>query len=235
MPDLKRAYVGAVRTVTRKAPFEKLRVWSGDNLRRTWLVSLLAIHDFDRMRALGWPWWTFEAAQQVAEHLASVPDARVFEWGSGASTLWLAERAAEVHSVEHDPEWAAMVQDQAPEHVVVTNVPPVRPVDGRVVVGSGKHGFEGLDFTEYCAAIDTVPGMFDLIVIDGRAREACLAASITRLAPGGVIVFDNVDRERYISAIDTLGDRIRVTTTRGLTPALPYPTRTALISANLVP
>lgn len=235
MPDVKRAYVTAVKAVTRKAPFEKLTGWSNNSRRRIWLVSLLAIHDFDRMRALGWPWWTFDAAQQVSEHLESVGDARVFEWGSGASTLWLAARTAEVHSVEHDPEWAARVQAAAPEHVVVTTVPPTRPSTGHVVVGSRKPGFEGLDFTEYCAAIDAVSGVFDLIVIDGRAREACLRSAITRLAPGGVIVFDNVDRHRYVEAIDQLGKQLRVTMTRGLTPALPYPTRTALISVNPTP
>ena len=66
-------------------------------------------------------------------------------------------------------------------------------------------------------------------MIDGRAREACLARAVDRLAPGGVIVFDNVDRRRYRDAIDALGDSVEVTTTRGLTPALPYPTRTALL------
>jgi predicted O-methyltransferase YrrM len=232
---MKRAYVAAVKAVTRKAPFEKLTGWSNNSRRRTWLVSLLAIHDFDRMRALGWPWWTFDAAQLVREHLESVGDARVFEWGSGASTLWLAARAAEVHSVEHDPQWAALVQEAAPDHVEVTTVPPTRPPAGHVVVGSHKRGYEGLDFTEYCAAIDAVSGVFDLIVIDGRAREACLSAAIPRLAPRGVIVFDNVDRHRYVEAIDQLGEQVRVTMTQGLTPALPYPTRTALISVNPTP
>lgn len=235
MPEIKRAYVAAVKKATRMVPFEKLSEWSGDHRRRTWLVSLLAIHDFDRMRALGWPWWTFDAAQLVGKHLTSVANARVFEWGSGASTLWLAERAAEVHSVEHDPQWAALVQNEAPAHVVVSSVPSTRPQPGQVVAGSRKRGFEGLDFTDYCAAIDAVPGFFDLIVIDGRARETCLGAAITRLAPGGVIVFDNVDRKRYVAAIDSLGDRVRVKMTRGLTPALPYPTRTALITVQPIP
>ena len=42
-------------------------------------------------------------------------------------------------------------------------------------VPSGKEGHGGLDFAEYVASIDEVPGTFDLVVIDGRAREACLA------------------------------------------------------------
>ena len=74
-----------------------------------------------------------------------------------------------------------------------------------------------------------MPGDFDVIVIDGRAREACLAKAVDRLRPDGLIVFDNVDRQRYVDAIDTLGPRVEVVMTRGLTPALPYPTRTALL------
>jgi predicted O-methyltransferase YrrM len=97
-------------------------------------------------------------------------------------------------------------------------------------VRSAKRGFEGLDFTAYADAIDDVDGDFDLVVIDGRAREACLVRAIDRMADGGLVVFDNVDRARYRAAVEALGTRLRVHWTRGRTPALPYPTRTALIS-----
>ncbi len=42
------------------------------------------------------------------------------------------------------------------------------------VMGSQKEGAAGLDFADYVPPIDDVPGEFSLIVIDGRAREACL-------------------------------------------------------------
>ena len=193
----------------------------------TWLVSLFAIHDVDALGRLDLPWWTFDSAAQVADHLRRHPGARVFEWGSGASTLWLAARAGSVHSVEHHGGWAARLAPRLPHHVTLRVVEARRSAAPEVP--SAKPGHAGLDFAAYVAAIDDVPGTFDLVVIDGRAREACLARAVDRLSPHGVIVFDNVDRRRYVHAIESLGDRLAVTMTRGLTPALPYPTRTALL------
>lgn len=193
----------------------------------TWLRSLFAIHDLDEMARLDVPWWTFDSRDEVAEFLARRPGARVFEWGSGASTLWLSARAGSVHSVEHDAGWAAALAPRLPAHVELTVVAPTPA--SHPVVGSAKPGHAGLEFSPYVEAIGAVEGDFDVIVIDGRAREACLRLAVDRLAPDGLIVFDNVDRQRYRRAIGELGAQVEVVTTRGLTPALPYPTRTALL------
>lgn len=209
---------GLLAALERRAPRSRLA---------TWLVSLFAIHDVDGLGRLDLPWWTFDSADQVAAHLRARPDARVFEWGSGASTLWLAARAGSVHSVEHHAGWAAALATRLPDNVTLRVVAPLESAAPRVP--SAKPGHAGLDFADYVAAIDGVPGTFDVVVIDGRAREACLARAVERLAPEGVIVFDNVDRRRYVEAIGTVADRLAVTMTRGLTPALPYPTRTALL------
>jgi len=193
----------------------------------TWLLSLVAIHDVDALARLDVAWWTFDSVDRVSDFLASRPGARVFEWGSGASTLWLAARAGSVRSVEHDRGWADVLQPRLPANASLSVVPP--EPSAAPAVGSAKPGHAGLDFAAYVAAIDATDGDYDVIVIDGRAREACLERAVGRLAPDGLIVFDNVDRQRYRDAIATLGARVEVTTSRGLTPALPYPTRTALL------
>ncbi|WP_183094609.1 class I SAM-dependent methyltransferase [Nocardioides stalactiti] len=210
--------IGVLGLLERRAPCSRAA---------TWARSLFAIHDIDQLARLGVPWWTFDSADRIAAFLDLRPDARIFEWGSGASTLWLAARAGSVHSVEHHAGWAADLTPRLPANVVLEVVEPTE--NHRPAVGSRKPGHEGLDFAAYVAAIDRTSGVFDVIVIDGRAREACLARAVDRLAPGGVIVFDNVDRQRYRDAIDALGGAVEVTMTRGLTPALPYPTRTALL------
>jgi predicted O-methyltransferase YrrM len=195
---------------------------------RHWAVSLTAIHDPGAMVGLGVPWWTYSAIAEVeAWLLRRRHPVRVFEYGSGASTVWLSRRADEVFSVEHD---AGFAQCMAPALTNYDNA-SVRTVRAEPmphpVVPSAKPGHVGLDFAAYVGAIDDVPGTFDLIVIDGRARTACLEASVGRLADDGLIVFDNSRRRRYRAAISRSGLDERIF--RGLTPSLPYPEQTSLL------
>lgn len=228
---MKAKYIHSVHAVrdrlVRSGRMVVLDRWAEHSRRGAWARSLLAIHDVEALVALDVPWWTFESADLVADHLARRPGAAVFEWGSGASTVWLARRAGSVTAVEHDESWAARVRSLVGTSAEVLTVPAVE-ARGAGGARSSKRGHEGLDFTAYARTIEERPGPFDLIVIDGRAREACLAEALPRLADGGLVVFDNVDRKRYRDAI-ARQPGVEVRTTRGLTPALPYPTRTALI------
>lgn len=228
---MKRAYVWVVRAVARllrsTGVMGLLDRWAAGSRTGLWVRSWFAIYDLEQMVRLGVPWWTFEAVDEVEAHLAERPGARVFEWGSGVSTCWLAQRSREVHAVEHDPEWAAAMAEHLRGHVQLHLVPPVPSEHPRVP--SAKAGHSGLDFAAYVAAIDDVAGDFDLVVVDGRAREACVARAVDRLAPDGLLLLDNVDRQRYRDALSVLGDGVDVRWTRGRTPSLPYPTRTALV------
>jgi hypothetical protein len=230
---MKTAYVAGTRALRRALAatgvLKLLDRWATRSRTGLWVRSLLSIYDLEDLLRYDVPWWTFKASDEAAAFLASRPDARVFEWGSGASTAWLARRAGSVTSVEHDPGWAGIMRPVLPDNAVVRLVDPV-PANGRPDQElSRKPGFEGLDFAAYVAAVDETDGLFDLIVVDGRARGACFRHAITRLAPDGVLVFDNVDRQRYRDAIAASPVPVEVEWTRGLTPALPYPTRTALV------
>ncbi len=196
---------------------------------RHWAFSLTRAHDSLAIAALDVPWWTYEAIDEVDAWLAARPrPARVFEWGSGASTIWLARRADEVHSVEHHRGFGEHLGPSLTEfpNVAFRIVEPVATPNP--VVPSAKEGNAGLDFGDYVAAIDDLDGVFDLIVIDGRARGACLARAIGRLADGGIIVFDNTRRRRYREAIEAAPVTSRAF--RGLTPTLPYPEQTSVLT-----
>jgi precorrin-6B methylase 2 len=199
-----------------------------DHRLRHWAYSLTRVHDSLAMARLDVPWWTYRAIEAVNLWLvAREQPARVFEYGSGASTIWLARRSAEVFSVEHHKEFADSMRSALAAHANVSLqvVEPVR--SAAPAVASAKEGHAGLDFAAYVAAIDAVPGQFDLVVVDGRAREACLAAAVPRLAAGGVVVFDNSGRRRYRPAIEASG--LREARYRGLTPTLPYPDQTSVL------
>lgn len=193
-----------------------------------WARSLLSVLDFHDFATLDVPWWTFRSSAKVARFLQENPGARVFEWGCGASTVWLSSRATEVVSVESDPQWAEVVTASLPTHarVVVADVPAAtRPG----AVRSKRWGFTKRDFTDYVGAVASHPGPWDVIVIDGRAREACFEQALPRLAPGGIIVFDNTNRRRYRAALAGHRHEIVVDSHTGLTPIVPWPTRTSIV------
>jgi len=197
-----------------------------------WLRSLLAIHDVDEMIALDVPWWTYEAIDEVAAFLASRPDAKVFEYGSGASTVWLAKRAKSVHSVEHDAGWYSLMQDKIVgiDHVTLEHIPADKALSDDPLFHSEKPGHIGESFADYARAILKHDTKFDLIVIDGRGRAACLSVAQDALSPQGMIVFDNSRRARYQRAIVRSG--MQVKHLAGLTPSLPYPDRTSLLKSG---
>jgi hypothetical protein len=197
--------------------------------RALWVRSLLSVMDFDDFTKLDLPWWTFAASAEVHDFLAQRPHARVFEWGAGSSTVWLAKRSESVTSVESDAGWAQMVSASVPGHVAIM-APPIPRATRSTRVRSKRWGYRSLDFTAYVNAIDTVSGDFDLIVIDGRAREACFARALPRLAADGMIVFDNTNRRRYRRALKNHRDETAVTMSTGLTPILPWPSTTALVT-----
>ena len=229
---MKRAYVTGVRGLRAAAAntglLASLDRRSADSRAALWLRSLFAIYDIEDMAALDLPWWTFAAVRETDEFLKSRSAAKVFEYGSGASTIWLARRAASVVSIEHDPVWHEVVSDRLEAHpnakLKLIEADP-EPVAGYL---SEKRGWQGRSFHRYACAIDEEAGEFDLIVIDGRARAACLAHARNRLAPGGMILFDNTGRDRYRTAIAASGLSAR--TFRGATACLPYPDETTLLT-----
>ncbi|MGB7418692.1 MAG: class I SAM-dependent methyltransferase [Erythrobacter sp.] len=176
-----------------------------------WFASLFAIYETDRMIALDLPWWNVAATRVVADFLASRPGARVFEYGAGASTVWLANRCGSIVTVEHDGSWLDTFERQTQGFSNVSLL--YRSLE------NGPHSYVGA-IAEHDAA-------FDLIVIDGRHRSACLAQAETRLAPGGMILFDDSGRSRYRRAIAK--SALSETRHFGRSYCVPYPDYTSIM------
>lgn len=217
-----------------------LRAWDRAARRRprgplAHLRTLLAVHNADDLVAMDLPWWTYESADLVQQHLTALGGrARVFEFGSGASTVWLARRAASVDSVEHVPAWAERVRALLattpgllcrPAVHVVEPVPSASPE-----TPSGSPSAQGLDFTAYVRTIHEVRGPFDLVLVDGRAREAAVRAALDVVAPNGVVLLDDAQRSRYRDVVESAAEQgWTVVRTRGATPCQPLPRETVLL------
>ncbi|MCR2835032.1 class I SAM-dependent methyltransferase [Parerythrobacter lacustris] len=176
---------------------------------RRWAASLLAIYDTGRMVELDLPWWNVAATREVERFLAARPGARVFEWGAGASTVWLARRATEVISVEHDADWLGKFEVQT------------EPFDNVRLM------HRSIETSSYVDAIAECSDPFDLIVVDGRQRVSCLEKAKARLVPNGAILFDDSGRSRYRAGIESCGLNERHF--HGRSFCVPYPDHTSLL------
>lgn len=227
---IRAAYVSLVKGVRRPLQAYGTLSWLERRQSSTvfrWARSLFSIYDIDDMVHLDLPWWTLRAAQIVDQFLRQRPHARVFEYGSGASTIFLARRAKTVESVEHDSAWWQRLRPVL-QPFTGANCTLVEPhKSSSPEYASQKRGHRGLEFRDYVHSIDRTAGQFDLIVVDGRCRSRCLQAAAGRLAADGMIVFDNSGRSRYRAAIANSG--LHAIRTWGLTAALPYPDQTTLL------
>src|SRR3954451_22482655 len=141
-----------------------------DRRTRHWLYSLTRAYDSLAIAELDVPWWTYRAIDVVEAYLAGLAARdqrrRVFEYGSGASTLWLAKRADEVQSVEHHREFGEQLAPSLSAYAnvhfrIVAPTPSDNPS-----IASHKEGNARRDFADYVAAIEDLSGDFSLIVID---------------------------------------------------------------------
>lgn len=118
---------------------------------------------------------------------------RVFEYGSGASTLWWARRAARVDSVEADRGWYERTAARLPANGTVRHAPDVQ---------------------SYVAEIRRAGVSYHVIVVDGtneeRGRYRCAEAALDMLAPGGMIILDDADFLPEASALLRAADLIEV-------------------------
>jgi len=227
---LKRLYVSIVRWSRPLADRLGLLAWLERHRQQRlalWLRSLFAIYDSDDLIHLDLAWWTFAAMQQVEQFLQRRPAARVFEYGAGSSTVWLARRSAHVTSVDHDVDWVRSLSKHCSVYanIDLLHVAPARSEQPRV--RSQHAAWQDQDFHDYVHAIDRLQGEFDLIIIDGRCRVQCLQQATARLRRGGMILFDNAGRKRYRAALDAVA--LSKHLTRGLTACLPYPDSTSLL------
>jgi len=184
-----------------------------------WLQTLQKDHDALLNPV---PWMTYSAVARIAGALG--PESRVFEYGCGSSTLWLAARVGHLVSVEHNDHWYRRMSRELRERSV-GNVDLLlrQPAYEMVAKSGGRAGHiaTGADwFEEYISVIADFPDeSFDVVIVDGRSRIPCLSAARSKVKPGGLIVLDDSDRERYHLAGDILAEWPREDY-RGIKPGL---------------
>ena len=131
------------------------------------------------------PWVTYGFIDFIEERLNK--EMYLFEYGSGNSTLWYAEKVASVTSVEHDKHWFEKIQGSMPNNVDIF--------------------YEALNYGgSYSNYVNKQSKEFDMIIVDGRDRVNCTKKALLKLSSLGVVVLDDSEREAYSEAIIFLLD-----------------------------
>ena len=103
---MKKFYIKSIIII--KYVFFKLKILKilEKNLSISWILyirSLFSIYDIEDLFYLDLPFWTFNSIKYVDKFLQNLNGkAVVFEYGPGASTIWLSKRCMKIYFVEHN-------------------------------------------------------------------------------------------------------------------------------------
>lgn len=134
------------------------------------------------------PWFTSGAVEFLENYLQEHPHAVVLEFGSGASTFWLAKRTSNLHSIEYDVDYYAYVKKRLAEGG--DDYYPVNYV------------YSGLPNYLFCKRFPDE--FFDVVLVDGRRRKNSIIHSIPKLKPGGLLLLDDSQRQYYHCVFDLM-------------------------------
>lgn len=150
------------------------------------------------------PWLSYTFINFIEPRLRK--DFTLFEYGSGNSTLWFAERMGKVVSVEHNKEWVEFLKPKLPANCTLH-----------------------LAIEDYANEILRHEDEYHLVLVDAIDRAACARAAVNRLLPTGVIVLDNAERLENREIYDFLeGLGFRSIDFEGMAPATSLVDRTTV-------
>ncbi|RNL56870.1 class I SAM-dependent methyltransferase [Pedobacter jejuensis] len=154
------------------------------------------------------PWVTYSFIDFINFRIEKTH--HIFEYGSGNSTLFYAERAGTVTAVEHDKGWFDKVKNSSPANAEMIFCHLER--DG-----------------EYAKKATLLNKKFDIIIVDGRDRVNCCKYSVDALSANGVMVLDDSERRTYHQARIFLQEKgFKEISFSGISPGLFYEKATSV-------
>ncbi len=131
------------------------------------------------------PWLTPQA-NQILTVLIKPTDIGL-EFGSGRSTLWLAQRVRHLTSVEHNTYWYDITQKKLQEkNISNTTYHFIPKEDADEEAGSN---------TAYVKIGQAITdNSLNFVLVDGIYRGQCCLTVLRKIRPGGLLILDNANR-----------------------------------------
>jgi len=143
-------------------------IWKGYLYDKGWYKSFVEQKPIDK-DGKPIPWLTYPFIDFLVPKMKE--DKKIFEFGSGNSTLFYSQHFQEVNAVERNKEWHNYLKD-------------VIPTNANLILSDSDE--------EYTKSLI---GKYDLIIIDGYNRYECGLSSLDHLTGDGVVVVDDSERE----------------------------------------
>ncbi len=154
------------------------------------------------------PWMAFGAIDFLRKRITKAM--KVFEYGSGGSTLFWSKLASKVVSIEHHEGWYLqmknVLEQKGIRNVDFRYLPPDPESTPQQLSSndpdsylSADESYAGIRFKNYVLSIEEFSaGSLDVVIVDGRARPSCIKHAVSKVAKGGYLVVDNTERDYYL-------------------------------------
>ena len=142
-----------------------------------------------RARMRNVPWLVPGAIMFLRGYTAEHPGCDVLEFGGGASTIWFLRQGCRVVSYEGKLGWRERILNAAANRDIVAEEQAAR-LDLREWEGDMTHRGGASPIPKKLLGLFG-PDSFDIVLVDGFDRWACLNESRPLVRPGGVLMIDN--------------------------------------------
>ncbi|MEP4533533.1 MAG: hypothetical protein ABJ004_10640 [Cyclobacteriaceae bacterium] len=146
------------------------------------------------------------------ELICNLQPKRILEWGAGYSTLYFPEFLTEDFSwlsIESDEKWISHLRELNKNPKVEIELVP-QTLDGDFHTDNDGTYEEFRDYVNF----PQQKGTFDYIVIDGRARSACLKKAYDLISEEGVVVMHDANRKYYREHFNLFENKFLITDNR---------------------
>ncbi|MCK4825281.1 SAM-dependent methyltransferase, partial [bacterium] len=139
------------------------------------------------------PWFSYPAIEWI-KHL-DLSRTRIFEYGSGNSTIFWAKRCKEIFSVENNPKWYKKI-----------SIKLIKYKNATLILEKNQR--------KYINMISKTNKKFDIVIIDGAHRKSCAKKASKHIKKSGMVILDNADwfpntskmlRKQNLKQIDFIG------------------------------
>jgi len=138
---------------------------------------------------------------------------RVFEWGTGMSTIYYTRYLVSIgfdfewHSIDNSREWKEKVAQLVERyglskrvHLHLSEFPAFWELPGwsweERNIPQEVCSPEATEYVEYPRRV-VGPKGFDVVIVDGRFRRRCLLVASEVLAPGGLVLLHDAQKDHY--------------------------------------